>query len=156
MREPEPCIDGQCRSPLACNGFGYCRERNRGGLPTPEVANLWREQAKLISDPAPLDDMTLRIDRRRIHADQLVAHVMKAIDRHLLPNTDRDVARALLDLFYTAGAYVITDFERARVGLPPRDGRGWTQQELKIYELRQNQIMLDQMRAPKVIIKDKP
>jgi hypothetical protein len=22
------CVDGPCRSPLACSGFGYCRQRN--------------------------------------------------------------------------------------------------------------------------------
>lgn len=25
---PEPCLSGRCYSPVACNGFGYCRERN--------------------------------------------------------------------------------------------------------------------------------
>ncbi|MBR0693632.1 hypothetical protein [Bradyrhizobium lablabi] len=25
------CIKDQCRSPVACRGFGYCRERNFGG-----------------------------------------------------------------------------------------------------------------------------
>lgn len=33
---PEPCLKDQCRSPVACEGFGYCRERNAGdaGAPT--------------------------------------------------------------------------------------------------------------------------
>ena len=26
----EPCTNGPCRSPVACSGFGYCRERNMG------------------------------------------------------------------------------------------------------------------------------
>lgn len=25
----DSCISDQCRSPVACDGFGYCRERNR-------------------------------------------------------------------------------------------------------------------------------
>ncbi len=25
---PEPCLKGRCWSPMACNAFGYCRERN--------------------------------------------------------------------------------------------------------------------------------
>lgn len=25
---PEPCLNGYCRSPIACNAFGYCRQRN--------------------------------------------------------------------------------------------------------------------------------
>lgn len=27
------CIGGRCRSPIACGGFGYCRERNNDGRP---------------------------------------------------------------------------------------------------------------------------
>ncbi len=26
--QPEPCMKGRCRSPVACGGWGYCRERN--------------------------------------------------------------------------------------------------------------------------------
>jgi len=28
MTPPEPCLKGRCYSPVACNGWGYCRERN--------------------------------------------------------------------------------------------------------------------------------
>ena len=28
LPDPMPCLADQCRSPLACNGFGYCREQN--------------------------------------------------------------------------------------------------------------------------------
>ena len=34
MRPPEPCIKGRCWSPTACNGWGYCRERNEGAAPS--------------------------------------------------------------------------------------------------------------------------
>lgn len=34
MLPPEPCTKGRCYSPTACNGWGYCRERNEGRLPT--------------------------------------------------------------------------------------------------------------------------
>lgn len=27
----KPCLSGRCYSPLACSGFGYCRERNFAG-----------------------------------------------------------------------------------------------------------------------------
>lgn len=30
---PEPCLAKPCRSPSACFGWGYCRERNRDGVP---------------------------------------------------------------------------------------------------------------------------
>lgn len=48
--EPEPCIGGRCFSPIACNGFGYCRERNiRLGAAalTKELGEKWREEAKV-------------------------------------------------------------------------------------------------------------
>ena len=28
LPEPMPCLKDRCWSPIACNGFGYCRERN--------------------------------------------------------------------------------------------------------------------------------
>ncbi len=31
------CIDKRCYSPLACKGFGYCRERNHDGAATTEA-----------------------------------------------------------------------------------------------------------------------
>lgn len=31
---PEPCTGRRCYSPTACNGWGYCRERNDGRAPT--------------------------------------------------------------------------------------------------------------------------
>lgn len=34
MLPPEPCVEGRCYSPLACNGWGYCRKRNEGIAPT--------------------------------------------------------------------------------------------------------------------------
>jgi hypothetical protein len=46
MKPPEPCKSGRCRSPVACNGFGYCRERNANGLPAAETIAAWREEAK--------------------------------------------------------------------------------------------------------------
>lgn len=48
--QPEPCIDGPCRSPVACRGFGYCRNRNRDHLPTDEEAKEWRERASKLKE----------------------------------------------------------------------------------------------------------
>jgi hypothetical protein len=34
LKCPEPCLKDRCYSPLACYGWGYCRERNFDrGLP---------------------------------------------------------------------------------------------------------------------------
>lgn len=46
MRPPEPCTKGRCYSPTACNGWGYCRERNEGREPAADVQARWREEAR--------------------------------------------------------------------------------------------------------------
>lgn len=38
------CIGGRCRSPVACGGFGYCRERNNDGRPMDEANVARRKQ----------------------------------------------------------------------------------------------------------------
>lgn len=41
----EPCLDAPCRSPVACSGFGYCRERNAGDkITTPEMIEARRRK----------------------------------------------------------------------------------------------------------------
>lgn len=47
-RIPEPCLDGQCRSPVACGGWGYCRERNAPlrGAPSEDQVERFREIAR--------------------------------------------------------------------------------------------------------------
>lgn len=42
MMPPEPCTKGRCYSPLACNGWGYCRERNEGRAPTSQEMQSFR------------------------------------------------------------------------------------------------------------------
>lgn len=44
------CLKERCLSPIACAGFGYCRERNDLGLPTEEEAAEWRRLDKPGSD----------------------------------------------------------------------------------------------------------
>lgn len=40
------CLDDWCRSPVACGGFGYCRQRNWDGKPCygEDVERRKREQ----------------------------------------------------------------------------------------------------------------
>lgn len=44
---PEPCLNDQCRSPVACNGFGFCRQRviDFPGIPSPQQMDRWRSFA---------------------------------------------------------------------------------------------------------------
>ena len=36
MMKPEPCLKSRCYSPVACDGWGYCRERNVSSDPVDE------------------------------------------------------------------------------------------------------------------------
>lgn len=50
MVAPEPCLKGRCYSPTACNGWGYCRERNMRSIKefiyiTAEQMQRWRDEA---------------------------------------------------------------------------------------------------------------
>jgi hypothetical protein len=47
-KQPEPCLSGhgeRCYAPVACEAFGYCRERNTFGLPDKETAKKWQMAA---------------------------------------------------------------------------------------------------------------
>ncbi len=44
---PEPCLKDRCRSPVACEGWGYCRERN---LMTDEVDEAGHRPQSLIDE----------------------------------------------------------------------------------------------------------
>lgn len=48
LMTPEPCLAGPCRSPTACQGWGYCRDRNLAdnGAPTPEEIVTRRKAAE--------------------------------------------------------------------------------------------------------------
>ena len=45
MTAPEPCLNtgsfGGCRSPVACEGWGYCRERNKDDRGAPPHAVVY-------------------------------------------------------------------------------------------------------------------
>lgn len=38
------CQSERCRAPIACGGFGYCRDRNRDGLPSKAEAERWQKE----------------------------------------------------------------------------------------------------------------
>lgn len=57
-KAPEPCLGASfCRSPTACEGWGYCRERNfmHGEIPDEKTRERWRILAKeRQNEPRPL------------------------------------------------------------------------------------------------------
>lgn len=43
---PEPCLSGgRCWSPIACHGWGYCRERNKADLGAPTERQVAERRA---------------------------------------------------------------------------------------------------------------
>lgn len=58
-KPPEPCLSGRCRSPLACHGWGYCRERNAGRDAGRRALEEWRQIAaerRALAEPDRSDE----------------------------------------------------------------------------------------------------
>jgi len=86
-------------------------------------------------------------DLRLQRATSLVAAVLQKIDPYLDRQQDRarrDAYEALIELFHSEGVDVITDHDRAAVGLPPRGPSGLTSEEMLAMEKRR----LDYLLAP--------
>lgn len=50
MMPPEPCIKHRCYSPTACNGWGYCRERNAEDANSAVTDAMLPERRRLAED----------------------------------------------------------------------------------------------------------
>lgn len=55
----EPCLrGGRCLSPVACGGWGYCRERNfGGGIPSDLDIGLRRVEGENCAKAAAFDEL---------------------------------------------------------------------------------------------------
>lgn len=99
--------------------------------------------------PMDFGARTLTIDKRRMRADSLTAHIMRAIGEHLCRHGEadgaREASRALFEMFYEAGVDIVTDLDRANAGLAPRDHSGMTRDELRIMEYKYIETMLRPM-----------
>lgn len=121
------------------------------GTPSPrEVARVAIEAYQAALWP-PMDfgSRTLTIDRRRMRANSLTAHIMHAIGKYLCRHGEVDGAReasgTLFEMLYEAGADIVTDLDRTSAGLPPRDHNGLTRDELCIMEAKHVQAMFSPM-----------
>lgn len=88
------------------------------------------------------------VNRRLIRANQITATVLNVIREHgtdLLHSHWRKISIGLLSLFHDQGFEIITDYDRAGLGLPPRNHDGWTAAELQILEARRLEAMLGPM-----------
>jgi len=75
-----------------------------------------------------------RLDLRQHRAENIVANIMDAIGPFISDSELEPVAHAIREVLIRDGAEIITDRHRHELGLPPRDGRGWTPAELHAME----------------------
>lgn len=86
-----------------------------------------------------------RQDWRHNRAMQLCAAIYHIIAPHLRCEEDpRHLRNELMGLLMAEGVEVLTDHTRAEIGLPPRDGKGWTIEEIHMME----KAYLDAMMRP--------
>jgi len=65
----------------------------------------------------------------------------------------RDVHRAIFDCLWRSGAEIITDIDRHDADLPPRGNNGWTNEHLRILEMKRTEALLGPI--PPIILKEK-
>lgn len=88
-----------------------------------------------------------RPDLRARRAASLTAAIMSEIG-HLLGENKSEAARAIDTLLWRLGVDPLTDFDRQRIGLRPRDNKGWTDEEITAYELKMRMAMLSPVQFP--------
>lgn len=80
-----------------------------------------------------------RKDLRRRRADALAAAVIGELRNFGHSESgyeEKDVYRAMINVLCREGAYVMTDLDREKMGLPMRGPDGWTKEEILAYERR--------------------
>lgn len=86
---------------------------------------------------------------RRHRANQIISQIMQILGKYICThehrNLHRDANRDLMEIFYEAGAELITDADRAAAGLLRRGPYGLTAQELAIIENKRIEAMLRQL-----------
>lgn len=106
--------------------------------------------------PMDFSSRSLTVDRRRMRANAITAHIMQAIGKYLCDHGDengaREASRALFDMLFQAGADIVTDLDRSNAGLAPRDHNGLTREELQIMEAKRIEAMLSPI-PPMVIVR---
>lgn len=84
-----------------------------------------------------------RLNLRRQRAEAMTAAILNEISPFMdYEDRRRDIYYAIFELLNKEGAEVITDHTRQELGLPPRDGYGWTADEIRAYEMRRLELLL--------------
>lgn len=89
-----------------------------------------------------LDEHDLRIDRREIRAMKLANHILHILRAYIPEHCQRDAYNVLASTLHRSGADVVLDSDRSDAGLPMRDERGWTRQELLALEHKRLELMM--------------
>jgi len=88
-------------------------------------------------------EMRLLPDLRRMRVGAVLHRVMRVIDPFIEHDDRHRVFDRLFELFMQEGVEVLTDATRAELGLAARDGEGWTEPKLRIYDAIRLQKMLE-------------
>lgn len=92
------------------------------------------------------DERNPQPELRYHRAQQLTAHIMNVLSKHICDHdgreNHRDAASKLFELFYESGADIITDADRAAAGLMPRSKYGITKEEMAAMEARRMSLLL--------------
>jgi hypothetical protein len=98
-----------------------------------------------------IEDMRIDLRRRRaeVLAHEVIAEVERLTNRFDTPPKPADIFYAVLHVFELAGVEAITDRARAEAGLPPRDEKGWTLDELHAMEKARLDVMTKPLRMVK-------
>jgi predicted metal-dependent phosphoesterase TrpH len=81
-------------------------------------------------------------DRQRYQVDAVAALIMSAVGKYIQRDDHKYATRDLIDALHNAGIDVITKDDREKAGLPPRNQKGWTDQELAIMDVKRTEAML--------------
>lgn len=86
-----------------------------------------------------------RPDRRQQRAMALVGQILRIVESTMHPEVDpRRMRDQLMELLMGEGVDLLTDFTRSEIGVPPRDGQGWTITEILALEM----VRLEAMTRP--------
>lgn len=85
-------------------------------------------------------------DLRRQRAMSLTAAVMQELDQFFDHDDRREISDRLMMLFTRKGIEVLSDFDREKLGLSPRNNEGWTTSELQTLDALRMMKMLEPMK----------
>lgn len=93
-------------------------------------------------ESATMRRVMYQVDLRRNRALSLASTIMQELKPFINQDDINPIMQQIEILFCRLGVEVITDADRQMAGLPQRDNRGWTNDELEMLELARKQNLL--------------